>query len=234
MNFYQVKPPTTSVRQRLNRLDPPVQRTTLTDTDSLCESPPLTELSNDSYRRIYVNVYSRWHIIPASLDIQARRRMYDTLRRDFYWPNMANDVATVVRNCTSCAKVRGVKHSHQHFLKLFPAAGPLEYVAIDILGPLPKSAKGNQYILVITDRYIKLARAIPLATTTASVVAETFLDHWVYPYGMPNYLLTDNGTQFVSKFFETISSCHGIKHLTKTAYHLECNGQAEQYSRILV
>ena len=162
------------------------------------------------------------------------RRMYDTLRRDFYWPNMANDVATLVRNCTSCAKVRGAKHSHQHFLKLFPAAGPLEYVAMDILGPLPKSAKGNQYILVITDRYTKLARAIPLATTTAPVVAEAFLDYWVYPYGMPNYLLTDNGTQFVSKFFETICSYLGIKHLTTTAYHPECNGQAERYNRTLV
>jgi hypothetical protein len=39
------------------------------------------------------------------------------------------------------------------FLKLFPASSPLEYVSMDILGPLPKTEHGNRFLLVITDRF---------------------------------------------------------------------------------
>ena len=62
---------------------------------------------------------------------------------------------------------------------------PLELVAIDILGQLPKTTGGYAYVLVITDCYSKLARAIPLRRVTAPIVADAFLTHWVYAYGIP-------------------------------------------------
>ena len=162
------------------------------------------------------------------------RRMYDTMRRSFYWPLMANDIHKLVRSCQSCAKAKGAKHKHQHKLKLFPAAGPLEEVAMDILGPLPKSEAGNRFVLVITDRYSKMARAIPMQDTTTKDVAQVFVEHWVYPYGIPNKLLTDNGPQFESKLFAAICQFLGVKHSTTTAYHPQTNGQTERYNRTLV
>ena len=56
---------------------------------------------------------------------------------------------------------------HQNDLKLFPAAGPPDIVAMDLFGPLPKMAHGNRHVLVRTDRFTKLTRSIPLLTTTA-------------------------------------------------------------------
>lgn len=66
--------------------------------------------------------------------------------------HMANDVHNVVRRCRSCASNRGTIYSHHKHMQLFPANGPIEFVSIDILGPLPKTTKGNQFVLVMKDR----------------------------------------------------------------------------------
>ena len=90
---------------------------------------------------------------------------------------MASDAFSTGRNCTPCAATRGTLVKNQKDLKLFPAAGPLEFVAMELLGPLPKTVHGNQHVLAITDRFTELTRSIPLRTTTTSVVANAFLDN---------------------------------------------------------
>ena len=60
-----------------------------------------------------------------------------------------------------------------------------------------------------------------------------FLNHWVFPYGIPNTLLTDNGPQFIAEFFEFICAVIGIKRLAITAYHAQTNGQTERYNQTL-
>ena len=162
------------------------------------------------------------------------RRMYDTLRAQFYWPHMANDIFQAVRDCRSCARVRGTTYKHRRFLRLFPAEYPLQFIAIDLLGPLPKSKRGNRHVLVVTCRFSKLARAIPLARITSASVVRALLESWIYPYGLPSMILSDNGVQFTSKFFEAMCTTLGVKHLTTTTYHPQTNGQVERYNRTLV
>jgi hypothetical protein len=123
---------------------------------------------------------------------------------------MYKDVEETVRHCTVCAKNRVTERKRTSFLKLFPANGPLEFVAMDILGPLPKTEHGNRFLLVISDRFSKLTRTVPLRTTTALVVSKVFCDAWVFSYGPPRYLLTDNGTQFNAKFFLAVCRELGI------------------------
>lgn len=56
-------------------------------------------------------------------------------------------------------------------MKLITPAGPLEFVAIDILGDLITTKRENRYILVITDRYSKLVPAVPLKSISATHIA---------------------------------------------------------------
>jgi hypothetical protein len=72
----------------------------------------------------------------------------------------------------------------------FPAKGPLESVAMDILGPLPRTKHGNRFLLVIADPYTKVTRTVPLRKVTALSVARAFVDQWVYVSGPPVSLLT--------------------------------------------
>ena len=78
-------------------------------------------------------------------------RMLRTIRRTYFWPNMAEDVLETVRQCDACARNRIALSRRTNHLGLFPAHAPLESVAMDILGPLPKTRHGNRFLLVIAD-----------------------------------------------------------------------------------
>lgn len=84
------------------------------------------------------------------------RNMYQALRRDFYWTAMAIECYVTVRSCSDCAKEKVSARARRTDLKLFPAAAPLEDVAMDLLGELMTTPMSNKYILVITDRFTKL------------------------------------------------------------------------------
>ena len=172
------------------------------------------------------------HTIPAGHPGQ--NKMYYTLRQWYYWPHMAADVMNEVRNCSGCAKNRLRLRRHLNRLKLFPATRPLEDVAIDILGPLPRTKHGKEYILVITDRFSKLVAAVPMSVVNAFTVAVAFCEAWVFKYGPPRSLLSDNGPQFAARLFQIICQRLGIRNLFASAYHPQTNGQVERYNRTVL
>jgi Integrase zinc binding domain len=77
---------------------------------------------------------------PTAVAHPGAHRMFRTIRRSFYWPHMAEDVYETVRKCDACARNGISERRHTNFLQLFPAKGPLESVAMDILGPLPRTS----------------------------------------------------------------------------------------------
>ena len=186
-------------------------------------------------------------VLPASLKhrvlrlahyhIQAghpgQTRMHNRVRRSFYWPHMAADIAVTVRECEHCAKnrVRLLKQANK--MRLFPATTPLECVAIDILGPLPKSKDGYRFLLVITDRFTKLTHAFPLKRIRADDVAVKFVDEWIFKYGAPKELVSDNGSQFVSLLFQEVCKLLSIDNAFSATFHPQTNGQAECFNRSL-
>lgn len=117
---------------------------------------------------------------------------------------------------------------------LFPPKAPLEFISIDILGELIKTKRNNRYLLVITDRFSKLVRTVRLKKITAAAVAIAFVNHWVFVYGPPVHLLSDNGSQFTSKFFQNVCRILGVKNLFTTTYHPQCNGQVERFNRTML
>ena len=137
-------------------------------------------------------------------------------------------------NCVSCAENRISLRKRRNFLKLFPARAPLEFVALDILGELIKTPRGNCYMLVISDRFSKLIRTVPLKAVTASDVAKAFVHHWAFPYGAPIWLLSDNGKQFIAKLFRETCQMLGVKKLYTTTYHPQSNGQVERFNRTIL
>jgi Integrase zinc binding domain len=78
-------------------------------------------------------------------------KMYASMRRKFFRKEMYKDVEETVRHCRVCARNRVTERKRTSFLKLFPVDWPLEFVSMDILGPLPKTEHGNRFLLVISD-----------------------------------------------------------------------------------
>ena len=127
--------------------------------------------------------------------------MYNRIRRHFYWPALAIDCYITVRNCPDCSRNIIKLRKNVGSLKLFPAKAPLESVCIDILGELIRTPRGHRYLLVITDRFSMLVRTIPLKTVSAVEVEKAFVNNWVFTYGPPEDLISDNEKQFTSRFF---------------------------------
>lgn len=161
-------------------------------------------------------------------------RMYYSMRRRFYWPSMATDAYGVVTRCAACAQSRLALRRHTAPMRLFPSTEPLTEVNVDILGPLPKSLSRNRYILVFTDRFSKVVRCVALRKITAVTVASALIEVWVASYGPPDILLSDQGSQFMSKFFLAVCRSLGIETRESTPYHPQTNGQVERYNRTII
>ena len=162
------------------------------------------------------------------------RRLYYYLSRYFYWVSMSLDCYAVSRNCTTCAKNRILLRKNATQMTLFPAQSPLEFVSIDILGELIATKRGHRFILVITDRFSKLVRTVPLKKITAVAVAQAFVTHWVFVYGPPARLLSDNGKQFSARFFQNVLRILETKNLYTTTYNPQANGQVERFNKTIV
>ena len=82
---------------------------------------------------------------------------------------------------------------------------------MDVVGELPCTARGNRFILVITDHFSKFAFAVPLATvTTQSVIDALFHNVVLAGHGVPIRILTDRGTNFNSQLARELYECFNI------------------------
>lgn len=132
-----------------------------------------------------------------------QRKMYDTLWHSYRWPHMGSDVYATIAKCEGYIK-NGNRLRHRHRMNFFPATGPLGFVAMDTLGPLPEKTIENQYVLAITDRFSKLSRTIPTSEKTSPNIANLLLHHMIIPFCRAAYLLTDNEPQFIRNFLSYI------------------------------
>ena len=138
-----------------------------------------------------------------------------------------------VRNCASCARgcVRPLRSVPA--LELFPATLPFQDVATDLFGPLAKTAAGNEFIMVITDRFSKLVRAIPMGKVRAVDCASVLLDFWIGAYGPPDRILSDGGPQFTAQFWHQVCNLLSVEADVTTPSRPQTNGQAERFNRTM-
>ena len=80
------------------------------------------------------------------------------------------------------------------------------WILMDVVGPLPKTRKENQYILVVCDYATRYPEAFQLQTFTAPVVAEKLIEMFAR-YGIPQEILTDQGTNFTSQLLRISTNC---------------------------
>ena len=136
---------------------------------------------------------------------------------------MANCITHDVRRCHSCTNVYGTKFNKKHHPRLNEPSDSLEFVAISILDPLPNTTGSHAYVLVVTNRYSKLARSILLRSITKPIFADVLIMLRMFVYEIPRLLLTEKDTLFMSKIFENVFAMLCIKQLSITVYKPQTN-----------
>jgi hypothetical protein len=100
-------------------------------------------------------------------------------------------------------------------------------VAIDIAGPLPETKAGNKYILMAIDHYSKWCEAKAVADHGAKTSARFLEDDLICRYGVPGFILTDNGGEWGAEF-EAMCKDYAIQHQRTAPQWPQCNGMAER------
>jgi len=104
---------------------------------------------------------------------------------------------------------------------------------MDFIEKLPSSS-GFDTILVIVDRLSKQAIFIPTHDTiTSAELARLFITHVFSKHGVPSYVTSDRGSEFVSHFFRSLGTTLDMRLHFTSGYHLEANGQAERTNQTL-
>ena len=102
-------------------------------------------------------------------------------------------------------------------------------VALDFFGPLPRTSRGNVYVLVGIDHFSRWPEAVATRVATAAVVAQ-FLHHRIIPqHGTPKELLTDHGTHFASHVIAELCKRYKVRRLMSTPYTPQSNGIVERF-----
>ena len=133
------------------------------------------------------------HAIPIAGHLGKEKTARRVLQR-FYWPTLYRDVAKFCQSCTACQKVAVNRVKRAPLVPLPIISEPFKRIAMDIVGPLPRSNSGKRYILVICDYATKYPEAVPLKSIEAPQIAEELIKLFSR-VGIPDEIL-GSGKQF--------------------------------------
>ena len=104
----------------------------------------------------------------------------DRVMARFYWYNFKHDVETYIKGCTKCEAKRGGPTKPQGKLSPNKAGFPFQRLAFDLVGPLPKTSRGNNHILTITDKFSGWLECWPIKDITAHGIARVVVDEFTW------------------------------------------------------
>lgn len=160
-------------------------------------------------------------------------RMKRNISRFYNWPGMATDIKNHVSKCSICECSKISKHTRSPMVITTIASEPFQKIYVDIVGPInPKSINGNLYILTCSCSLTKFVIAIPIPDFTALTTARMLVKYVFMIFGLPEIIVTDNGTNFISETLKQVNKLFKIKGVFTTPYHPQSN-QVERYHRSL-
>ncbi|GKV18385.1 hypothetical protein SLEP1_g28780 [Rubroshorea leprosula] len=137
--------------------------------------------------------------------VGARTLAHKVLRQGYYWPNMHKDATYFVQKCPKCQFFAHLTYQPAEELTNLVTPWPFAQWGLDLLGPFVKGVGVVTHLIVGVDYFTK--------------------------YGIPNQIVTDNGTQFNCSSFRDFCSSYGIKLQFTSVYHPESNGMVKSAYR---
>jgi len=162
-------------------------------------------------------------------------KMYQDLKKKFWWTRMKKEIARYVVVCDVCQRVK------VEYLKPAGTLQPLpipswkwENISMDFITGLPRTLHGYNSIWVIVDRLTKSAHFLPVKDRyTVDRYAELYLTKIVCLHGVPKSIVSDRGPQFTAQFWKSLHDAMGTDLTFSTAYHPQTGGQTERVNQIL-
>jgi hypothetical protein len=134
---------------------------------------------------------------------------YDRIKRFATWPGMKKELEEYIRQCDVCQRNKITQNKTKLPMKITTTPELLvvwEKCALDIVGPLNQTAEVNRYVLTFQDELSKFTLAIPIVQQDAMTVARAFVKEIILKFRIPQTILTDQGSNFMSEVFGNVLS----------------------------
>ncbi|GMF49356.1 unnamed protein product [Phytophthora fragariaefolia] len=161
----------------------------------------------------------------------------DKVRKHAYWHGRRKDVAEYVRTCTVCGNGKGYRPWKNGLMQRKPVqelSGPFSLLLVDAFGPLVTTPRGHKYILVFADYFTRWVEAFPAEALDTISFVRIMVDEVLCRHGVPERLLSDRDTNFISELAKAFYEPLGIKKLFGAAYHPQTQGLVERFNDTLI
>jgi hypothetical protein len=162
-----------------------------------------------------------------------RAKTLELLQRQYYWPQMHETVRRYVASCHVCSRIKASREKYHGLLKPLPVPDRRwKHISVDFVTGLPDS-RGRTNIMVVVCRLCKKAHFIGCKDIETLTVARLFMKHIWKHHGLPDSVISDRGSQFISAFWDELTRQLKIRSRLSTAYHPETDGQTERINAIM-
>ncbi|GJT47553.1 hypothetical protein Tco_0956268 [Tanacetum coccineum] len=163
------------------------------------------ELRNQKALQGMIRIWSHMHKSKYSIH-PGSDKMYQDLKKLYWWPNMKAEIATYVRKCMTCAKVKA-EYQKPSGLLVQPKIPEWKWenITMDFVTKLPKTASGQDMIWVIVDRLTKSAHFLPAKENDSmEKLTRQYLKEVVSRHGVPVSIISDRDEVKVERTIQTL------------------------------
>ncbi|KAJ9531307.1 hypothetical protein QJQ45_006751 [Haematococcus lacustris] len=155
------------------------------------------------------------------------RRTTAILLHNHWWAGIHADVARVLRSCHVCDRARASFNLRAAQLSPLPVQGLFYRWGVDLAGPLPRTHRGHEYLMVCIEHLTKHVELVPIPDRLASTTAYHFHHQVLGRFGASAEVLTDGGREFQGEFADLLQR-HLIDHRVTSPHHPQADGLAER------
>ena len=172
------------------------------------------------------DIINRAHLVGH----EGAEKTTNRIMQSYYWPGIWNDVRMWIKSCHKCQTCRPKPFPKSSGDNATPVEQPFTRVGLDIIGPLPTTKNGNNYIITLVDYFTKWVEAKAIPNMKSEEVIK-FLVEIFTRHGPPEIIITDNGSSFISEVTKMMIDLYGSWVHYVSPYHPESNGMIENRNR---
>ena len=188
--------------------------------------PQLTDLREEILKEFHC---SRFVVHPGGT------KMYQDLRRQYYWSGMKRHVGDFVRRCLMYQQVKAEHQKPAGLLQpLEVAEWKWEHVTMDFVTYFPRTLQGHDAVWVIVYRFTKSTHFLAVRMTfTLDRFYRLYIREIVWLHGVPVSIVSDRDPRFVPHFWKSFQKAMGTRLTTSTAFHPQTGGQSNRTIQVL-